>query len=304
MKIVFIINSVAKNVNTIISEIESCWHPWIKSAEICLTSYQGHSTELAQNKAPEADLIIAVGGDGTLNEVVNGIMKAALNPELQPCMGLIPYGTANDFARIQKIPMSIDSLAQAIEKHAFVQVDIGKVHMVDSNNQILYFINVADSGMGGEVVKKLEGSFYRKIPSAKLRFALAIFTTFVSYKRKKVTVFLNDKTSVEGKILTLVVANSSAFGSGLIVAPDAKIDDGQFQVILGDLSLFEYLMGMGNLLKGKRLRNKGVKYLNASKIKVSGPKNLYTQIDGELAGAGDIEIECLHKAMSFLMPRS
>ena len=120
--------------------------------------------------------------------------------------------------------------------------------------------------MGGEVVKKLEGSFLRQIPSSKLRFALAILSTFVNYKRKKVKILLNDETSVEGSILTLVAANSSAFGSGLIVAPDAKIDDGKFEVVFGNLSLIGYLMGMGNLLKGKKLTNKGVKYYKASKV--------------------------------------
>jgi len=301
MRIAFIVNSKIKKLQNFLADLakfEGFGHSAVK---LLMTEYKGHAIKIAENESKNFDLLVAVGGDGTLNEVLNGIMKTGPHIEKQPRLALVPMGTANDFARIQKIPKSLDILAQAIMDNKFVGVDIGKVRLVNSNNHALYFINVADSGMGAEVVKRLEGRFFRKIPSARLRFAVAIFITFIIYKRKKVKILLDDETSDEGRILTLVAANSSAFGSGLIVAPEAKIDDGKFEVIFGNLSLIGYLMGIGNLLKGMKLRNKGVKYCKAAKIKISATKDLYTQIDGELAGAGSIEIECLPKAINFLL---
>jgi YegS/Rv2252/BmrU family lipid kinase len=255
-------------------------------------------------ESEKADLIVAVGGDGTLNEVINGIMLSTKSLEGRPKVALIPKGSANDFARIQNIRDDLDELIRGVEKSDFTKVDIGQIRII-SENRFHYFINVTDSGFGGEVVKRLEEkSIFRKILSSDLRFALAIARTFLSYKRKNVEVTLDNTKTLKGKILTLVVANSKAFASGLIVAPDARINDGKFQLLLGDISLWGYLLSVGKLLKGKKIIRKGVQYHEASNIKISGPGGLLTQADGELAGSGDLEIDCIPNAINFLLPES
>ena len=302
MKITFIINSIARNVNLLVDELRNHSLTQSQNVELCMTTHKGHGRELALKKAQESDLIVAVGGDGTLNEVVNGIMHAALAREDQPRLALIPIGSANDFARMQHITSSLEKLEMHINENAFRKVDVGQI-LVKSENRKHFFINVTDSGMGAEVVKRMEEkSIFRKILSPDLRFTLAIFRTFLAYRRKKVEILLGNDVSIGGRILTLVVANSSAFGSGLIIAPDAKIDDGRFQLVVGDISFFGYLLSIRRLLKGKKIIRGGVQYHEASNIKVFGPSDLYTQADGELAGAGDIEIECISGAIEFLLP--
>jgi len=303
MKISFIINSIAKGVDNLVGELENHPEPLIKEADIYLTKHKGHALQIAQDKAHKSDVLVIVGGDGTINEVVNGIMHLDLTVEDRPRLALIPKGSGNDFARIQNIPADINSLLEGLKRNMFRKVDVGRI-IFSNKNQMHYFINVADSGMGAEVVKRLEGkSIFRKILSSNLRFALAIFMTFLTYKRKKVEILINDH-SIGGRILTLIVANSSAFGSGLIIAPDARIDDGRFQLVVGDISLFGYLASIRKLLGGEKIKRGKVQYHEASKIKIYGPSNLLTEADGELAGAGDLEISCLPGAIEFFITNS
>lgn len=304
MKINFIINSIARGISSLVQELKDHSDPQVNTADVHLTEHKGHAREIARNISMSTDLIVAVGGDGTLNEVLNGIMDSGLEKEERPGLALIPKGSANDFARIQKISHDIESFLDCVQKKNLRKVDIGRI-IFEDDNQCHYFINIADSGMGAEVVKRMEEkSIFRKILSSDLRFALAIFRTFLAFKRKKVEILLDNKVSIGGRILTLVVANSSAFGSGLIIAPDAKIDDGKFQLVLGDISLLGYLTNVGRVLKGKRINRPGVQYHEASNINISGPVDLLTQADGELAGSGNLEIDCIPEAIAFLLPEA
>jgi YegS/Rv2252/BmrU family lipid kinase len=304
MKINFIINATSRKVFRLVQELKDHSDPHIKTADIHLTKHKGHGREMAKDIALKTDLIVAVGGDGTLNEVLNGIMDSGLEKDERPRLALIPKGSANDFARIQKIPHEVEGFIECVRNKNFRKVDIGKIHF-ESDNRSNYFINVADSGIGAEVVKRMEEkSIFRKILSSDLRFTLAILRTFLAFKRKDVEIHLDNTVSISGRILTLVVANSSAFGSGLIIAPDAKIDDGKFQLVLGDISLLGYLTNVGRVLKGKKISRPGVQYRDASNIKISGPVDLLTQADGELAGSGNLEIECIPEAIEFLLPET
>ena len=300
MNITFIVNSKSRKSAELVYEIHNL--PLFRESKIRFTEHQGHAKEHAHQMAEWSDVIVAIGGDGTLNEVVNGIMSAGLDKDGRPKLGLLPLGSANDFARIQNISSNLEELVSLIESQKYHKVDVGKIQ-IQSENKIHYFINVMDSGIGAEVVQRLESkSIFRKILSSNLRFALAILRTFISYKRKKVKISIDDSTRIDGRILTLVVANSKAFGSGLIVAPDAQIDDGKFEILVGNISLFGYLLNVGRLLKGKKIKRKGVRYLQARKIHIEGPIDLYSLADGELAGSGNLEIACVTEAIKFLLP--
>jgi len=303
MRISFIVNSRSRKFSSFTSEFEKSKHPLITDARILYTKSPGHARELAQEEAISSELIIAAGGDGTLHEVLNGMMASQeLFGGKIPGLGLIPLGSANDFARIQNISNDLNRLIDSIEKGNFKKIDIGKIQL-SYDNKTHYFINVADSGIGGEVVEKLEKrSFLKKYISSDVKFASAILRTFFSYRRKHVDILIDNKTQINGRILTLVAANSSSFGSGLIVAPDAKIDDGKFQVLVGDISLWGYLTSMRKLKKGQKLTLKGVQYLEATQIKISGCSDLFTEADGELIGNGEVAITCIPGAIKFCLP--
>ena len=302
MNVAFIINSQSRKADKLISEIREHPHSLLRNALIHQTEYKGHGFDIARDIAESIDILISVGGDGTLHEVVNGIMNSTPEVENRPVIGLIPNGSANDFARVQRIPMDLDWIVKAIEHNSVRKIDIGRIHF-KSGNQVHYFINVADSGIGAEVVQKLEKhSIFKKITSSDIKFAAAILQTFISYKRKPVEITIDQDSLLKSNILTLIVANSSSFGSGLMIAPDAKINDGKFQILVGNISLWGYLMSIGKLKRGEKLTLKGVRYFNASRVSISGTQDLFTEADGELVGSGDLEIDCLPNAIRFLLP--
>ncbi|MBP6732411.1 MAG: acylglycerol kinase family protein, partial [Chitinophagales bacterium] len=152
--------------------------------EFMFTEFAGHATALAKQAVLEgAEIVIAAGGDGTNNEVANGIMQAG-NPNVK--MGLLPYGTGNDFAKSVKVTDSIEALKALIESSAVKQIDLGRLNYKNEQgaDASCYFINITDVGLGGFIAKKIAGSGKRL--GAFITFQKAIVTTFLTYKHMRV----------------------------------------------------------------------------------------------------------------------
>jgi diacylglycerol kinase (ATP) len=199
-----------------------------------------------------AERIVAIGGDGTINEVINGFFLdgAAIAP--QASFALVPFGTGGDFRRTMEIPLEAVDAAAVIAANHTRAIDVGKLEFVatDGSKATRMFANIASFGVSG-VVDRLVNESGKKL--GRLSFALATARATWAYKNQRVQLIFDDdmKTRVEATVNTVAVANGKYFGGAMMVAPNAEIDDGQFDVIaMGDF-------GFGDLLKSGRRLYKG-----------------------------------------------
>jgi len=255
-----------------------------------------------------ADLIIGVGGDGTLNEITNGYFHHdshhAINHEAS--ISIIPSGTGSDFIRFLKIPRDFHKCIELIRNSTAKKFDVGKITYGITGPESLrhsnYFINVSDFGLGAEVIKTL--SF---VPSGKrgaLSYYKGLLSTIRRYRSKTVRIVLDDKEEITGKFLIGAVANGRIFGGGMYIAPDAMPDDGFFDLVLiDDMSRLEIILDSRHLYSGKINRHPKVHIKRAKNIKIfavnenEGPVNI--EYDGEMGENIPVEYQLIERGVNF-----
>ena len=306
MKVTFIINATSFSKHK--------QKKLIKAAELsgqfskitlCVSNFAKHSIDLAKEACADSNYIISVGGDGTLNEVINGVLQAKTenqNREL-PIVGVISEGTANDFIKSLSFTGEIDDLLSLIKNQQHKKVDIGKLECVDeegSTKIIRYFINIADIGFGANVVQKMNEK--RSIFGSNFTYIQAILNTFLRYKPKTLSCQVDDDLVITGKTLAIAVANGKYFGSGLCIAPHALLSDGEFGVThIGNVSMFDFLKHLNALKKGKKIKHAEAQYFKARHIEVtSEDKKSAVEADGEFIGYSPLKIDILPQQISFL----
>ncbi|MCX8011293.1 MAG: diacylglycerol kinase family lipid kinase, partial [Ignavibacteria bacterium] len=284
-KITFIMNGLLKRKDKLKQEIENFFRNEFH-VEYLVTEKEKHATELSTSSINnKTDYLIAVGGDGTMNEVINGVMNVAKESRHNLIIGQLPIGSGNDFARTMKNTSSISRLLSLIKNQNAVEIDIGKLEYVNLNDKIesRFFNNISDIGLGGEVVKKVNES--KMLLGPTLTFFFASVKAFFSYKRKKIKLTSAD-FCWEGKILLLCLANACYFGSGLCIAPHAKVNDGKIAVVIaGDIKLSDYLKNLSNIRKGKFIEHNEISYKEVSSCSIEPiDDNCLVEMDGELVG--------------------
>lgn len=296
MKIYFIIKGLIKT-KRLFKEIKN----FFPEAEIFETTYASHAVELARNAAEKnCSHLIAVGGDGTLSEVVNGMVLS--RKEKFPVVGLLTYGTANDFSKTVGIDGSIGQLKKLIEKNSIQKIDIGNVKFTGKNNkpEERFFINIADIGIGGYIVENINKS--NKIFGADATFFIETLKAMFSFKRTKVKCICSE-FQWEGKTLSMVMANGKYFGSGLCIAPNAVLSDGKFSiVVLGDVTIFDYLKNLSKVKRGEKIIHPEVFYKEANEIEIIPlESNCPIDLDGEFIGYAPAKFKIIPGKVDFLM---
>lgn len=258
-----------------------------------LTKGPGDASEIARNASENSDVVVAVGGDGTCNEVVNGLM---ITPNSEIVFGVIPNGTGNDFVR-NFPPFDPYTFVSSIVENSVQTIDLGKVTFEKVSR---YFLNVADIGFGARVIETMNRQRLSGI-SGKFSYNLAIFRTFFTFRKPVIKVH-NDDFHFEGKSLMIVFSNGTTFGHGLQIYPEAKLDSGKLGLaVIGKVSLFEYAKNLGNLKEGRKIIHPEVKYHEFQKIRVtSAVKNLVVETDGEIAGRSSITVEVIPKMLQII----
>lgn len=248
--------------------------------------------ELANN---DCSHIISVGGDGTLNETINGVMQST-NPGA--IVGVLTYGTANDFARTVPASSSLKHLLRSVESGASQKIDLGLITRLHTEEQ-RYFVNIASIGMGAEVVKKVNLS--SKFWGSEITFFSAIVRTFSDYRNQLVRCDAGD-WQWEGEANSIVVANARYFGNGMCIAPEADPTDGIFSVVInGDITLKDYLKNIITIKKGKKVQHPEVKYKAASELIIASVANkCFVEADGEFIGALPIKISMMKHKLNLL----
>ena len=252
------------------------------------TTGEGDATNAAKIAVERRyDLLIIAGGDGTINEVVQGIAEA----EYRPKVGIIPAGTTNDFARALEIPRDIMKAVDIIiQDKSPKALDIGKV-----NEQ--YFINIAGGGDLTELTYDVPIKL--KAVIGQLAYYIKGIEMLPSLKPVKTRIEYDDKV-FEGEIMLFLIANTNSVGGFEKLAPDALIDDGYFDLlILKQSNIAEFLRVASAGIRGNHLEDENVLYTQAKKIKIIPKDKMLLNIDGEYGGELPGEIINLQRHIEF-----
>lgn len=247
------------------------------SADWSGTVYPSHATELARQAALEDyDMVIAMGGDGTVHEVMNGLMQVPA--EKRPVLGLVPVGSGNDFAHAIGIPMQADRALSLALKGEPQWVDIGL--MTDENGRKEYFDNTA--GIGFDAVVTIRS---HKLPIVRgfMMYLTAVLQTILLNHNPMNMKVEADGEKWEQEALMLTICNGPREGGGFILAPEAKTDDDSLSYIMvkkcGRLTMFRLLP---EFMKGTHIRFPQVKMGVCKTFKISSDRPMYVHADGEI----------------------
>lgn len=290
----FIVNPTAGKGNALemLNKIHSRFQDFAQTYEIKVTEAVGHACALAKQATDNNDAvrIYAVGGDGTLNEVLNGM--AGTNAEL----GVIPCGSGNDAVRsLYKITDPI-KLLEILPDSQSVRVDLGKFNEK-------YFINIASIGFDAEVV--LTTQTFKRFPliSGSVAYILGVFTTLIKLKKYKLSFSINGNPKIEKKILMSIFANGTHYGGGMKSAPSAKIDDGILDFYLVDaMSRLKILKFFPAFIKGKHESFKEVTIIRGTGAFVESDLPFPINIDGEISMETKVAISLYPASVRIITP--
>jgi diacylglycerol kinase (ATP) len=232
----------------------------------------------------KVDVILAAGGDGTLNQVLNGMLNSDAGDKSLPKLGVIPLGSGNDFARTIHVRADIKHILDLLQKGSFITCDVGSISCKDheAKNIKSYFINVTDAGMGPEVLKRVIKA--SRFFGSGVAYYKSIIATFFSYKPVDVYV-KSDTWNWQGKLRTLAIANGKCFAHGMYIAPDAKPNDGIFSTFLaGRVSVAEFIWHSEKLKRAKKIKHPQVEYNQAKCIEITSSSICAIEADGEWVG--------------------
>lgn len=263
------------------------------------TNEHRDAVRLAKIGAKEGrPLIIACGGDGTVSEVANGILDSGEDVEL----GVLPSGTGGDFQRSLKIPSRRQDAVLLLRNGRTRRIDVGRVTYInrDGNEESRYFLGVASFGMSGDVIRRVKEKDSTFL-GGKAAFALSMLQTTLTKQNTSAFVQLDDQRERRLTLANLCVANGRYFGGGMKIAPEAKLDDGQFDVVtIGDLGALKILSNAHQLYLGTHLGMKQVHHTLAKRIvarPVSKDEQIAIEVDGELPGYLPAMFELRPKAL-------
>ncbi|MGG3737785.1 diacylglycerol kinase [Aeribacillus pallidus] len=235
------------------------------------------------------DIVIAAGGDGTINEVVNGLAEQDYRPKL----GVIPVGTTNDFARALHIPRDIEAATDIIVKGDTIPVDIGRM-----NDR--YFINIAGGGRLTELTYEVPSKL--KTMLGQLAYYLKGIEMLPSIRATEVTIEYDGKL-YEGEVMLFLVGLTNSVGGFEKLAPDASINDGLFSLlILKKTNLAEFIRIASSAIRGEHINDPHVIYTKANHIKVYSKEKVQLNIDGEFGGLLPAEFENLYRHLEVFVP--
>ena len=235
------------------------------------------------------DLVIAAGGDGTINEVVNGIAEQ----EYRPRLGVIPTGTTNDFARALHIPRDIEVATNIIVKAETIPVDVGRM-----NDK--YFINIAGGGRITELTYDVPIKL--KTMLGQLAYYLKGVEMLPSIKPTEVNIEYDGKL-YEGETMLFLIGLTNSVGGFEKLAPNASINDGMFTLlILKKTNLADFIRIATLALRGEHLNDSKVIYTKANRIRVSSKDHVQINLDGEYGGDIPAEFENLYRHIEVCVP--
>lgn len=274
--------------------------------EAVFTRTRGDATKLVRAAVREGHSeIIAVGGDGTINEAVNGMFDehGPISPDA--VFGFVTSGTGGDFRKTFGIEAGVDAAVARLKKSTPHRVDVGRLSCISRTGEpvVRYFINIASFGMSGLIVDSVNRARIAKLFGGKFTFAFHSLMGMLRYRDRAVRIRVDGSFDEIASISTVAVANGQYFGGGMKVAPNAKPDDGWFDVIImGGGSKSKAAADLKLIYTGEHLNNPSVRALRGEKV-VAVPvaetrgRPVLIEVDGENAGRLPATFEILPKAL-------
>jgi diacylglycerol kinase (ATP) len=263
--------------------------------EEVLSEFPGHLAEAAKDSP--GSLLVVIGGDGTVNEVANGV--AGTDAEI----AVLPCGTGQDFGRTHGIPTGFDDAVRVALGGETRVIDLGRVELGNSSDggTSRFFANVGSAGMSGAVARRANSM--TKALGGRVTFFYALTREFLAWQNTRVLVELADGVRREGLLHDVIVANGTWHGGGMKLAPDARQDDGVFDVVtIGDVSKLDFVTTAPKLYSGRYLSHPKVELLRSSSVAISADEPLPLEVDGEPIGTTPARFEVVPSALRLRVP--
>ncbi|MBY0531104.1 MAG: diacylglycerol kinase family lipid kinase [Xanthobacteraceae bacterium] len=266
-----------------------------------LTTKSGEATSLVRDAVVDgAKTVIAVGGDGTINEAINGLCNGENSPASDVSFGFVMYGTGGDFRRSFDLPNGVHAGIERLKSGRVQTIDLGRLRYTSANGaqSLRWFNNIASFGFSGEVVRAVNAARFSKLLGGKFSFLWNSFLELRKYQGCKVDITVDGKTIPEN-ICTVAVCNGRFFGGGMKMAPDAVLDDGSFDVVVvrqePPLTIFD----MRLLYSGTHLSHSNVSVYRGSRIEAKPLSNapIYLDVEGEAPGSLPATFEVVPRAL-------
>lgn len=286
MRVLFILNPVSgkgRSVKTI-PYIEDFSKKNGLDYKILQTQYPGHGTILAREGVQDSyDTIVAVGGDGTLLEVANGLAGSSVP------LGVVPSGSGNDFSKSLNISDNVENALALLVKGTPRTIDVGIL-----NQKI--FLNVASIGFDAEIVRDIER--IRRWIHGKAAYYLSVFVKFLSYRNKMIR-FKIDGKEHNTKILLIAIANGKYYGGGMKVNPDGNLCDGLLDIIvIHRVPKYKIPLFFNRFIRGEHLSLPYVETYKCTSIEIESDSNLIINADGEIISSTPAKFEVSRLAMN------
>ena len=270
--------------------------------EALFTEAPGHATQLARGALENgADLVIAIGGDGTLNEVVNGFLAHGKAVSEQAALALFPLGTGGDFRRSAHFPETSEEVIAAIAEREIRRVDacLARFRAYDGTPLERYFVNGAGFGLGGEVAIAAKNNFLTR-HSGTGAFFLATAVSFLTYRAKRVRLAFDEEATLETRIMEVALGNGQFQGGGMQLCPRATLDSGAVDVsVVNKAGFFEFLAALPYLYSGRIYSHPKCEFFRARRVVAESDDEVSIQVDGEAIGTLPLEVETVPGAIPF-----
>ena len=303
-KIIFIVNPHAGNGSTgrIWPLIEVLAKDRLGPFESYITKGPGDAIQFARKAATDkAKLFVCVGGDGTLNEVVNGIMMNEESVRSELMLGFIPNGTGCDFIRTVSIPQDIEQTVNLIASGHARRIDLGALFFKNHKGRdcCRYFHNIASFGLGGEVVQRVNRTTKALGPFISFMWA-TIISVFLC-GTKSIRILIDGSFEKKVSVWNMVIANGQYHGGGMWVAPNASVCDGLLHItIIGDLTIPEVFLNLSKLYNGRIYEMDKVITKTCKKVAAISDDRVLLEVDGEQPGMLPVAAKTIPGALKII----
>jgi diacylglycerol kinase (ATP) len=280
-------------------EIQSCLKKSGLVFDYQFTEGKGQAIELARDAAGDGyRYLIAVGGDGTVNEVANGILQSARARET--ALGIISTGTGSDLARSIGISLDYTCSCTAVAGLHRRDIDIGYVEYRRAGQPCSrYFVNSAGIGFDATVVAATEQ--LPKFFGGTIPYLTGLVRSFLFYRNKNVTFRIGEKPAEKARVLSIVVANGGYFGGGMHIAPGAQVDDSLLDIVItGNFGKIELLRIFPRVYKGTHLNYPKIRLEKAARIDIESAQKFLLHADGELLGEGPVSFKIIPRSLGLI----
>lgn len=293
MKYLFIINPVAGKGRGLeyISKIEEYFKDKNIEFHIKLTQYKNHGEQITRDYCSQDTYhVFAIGGDGTVNEVLNGLIGT------NSLLSIIPCGTGNDFVKTLYGDLTVDNYLHLLINGKLCSVDLASV-----NHR--YYLNISSVGFDAEVAYNARKFKYNKFFPNSLSYLTSVFYTAFRFKSMDLQILV-DNTHITQKTFLLAVSNGKCYGGGIYITPDANIFDGNLDICsIEKVTILKLLLSIKKAFDGNIKDIKQVSYHNCKKAIISSPMDFALNVDGELLRTNHAEFNIIPNGLKVMLPQ-